>query len=63
MNERQIDTNYYLEQQMQKPIARLFKDIIGQGDEDIAAKKLFKGEHANYRPTSDITKKNPFSKQ
>lgn len=47
---------------MQKPIARLFKDIIGGGDEDAAAKKLFKGEHANYRPTSDITKKNPFAK-
>lgn len=47
---------------MAKPIARLFKDIIGGGNEEIAANKLFKGEHANYRPTSDITKKNPFAK-
>ena len=43
-----IDTDYYLRSQLEKPVARLFKDIIGNGDEDKAATKLFDGLHSLY---------------
>lgn len=57
-----IDTDYYLHQQLEKPIARLFKDILGNGSEEDAAKKLFSGKHTLYSAPKSSTLPSAFSK-
>lgn len=43
-NDLALDTLYYLEKHLEKPLVRMFKPLYG-GDEDVARRKLFVGPH------------------
>ncbi|CAL6070504.1 DNA_polymerase [Hexamita inflata] len=57
-----IDTDYYLHQQLENPLARLFKDILGGGDEKAAAAKLFSGMHTLFSAPKASNLPNAFCK-
>lgn len=44
-NNLSIDTDYYLHQQLEKPISRLLKDVLRCSSEAEAADQLFRGNH------------------
>lgn len=44
-NNLPIDTDYYLHQQLEKPVCRLLKDVLKCSSEAEAADQLFKGKH------------------
>lgn len=44
-NNLPIDTDYYLHQQLEKPISRLLKDVLRCSSEAEAADQLFRGKH------------------
>jgi DNA polymerase delta subunit 1 len=57
-NRLQIDSHYYLENQLKKPIMRIFKNIIGEEE----AAKLFQGKHAMKKKVSSINTEAPTQK-
>ncbi|EET01445.1 DNA polymerase delta, catalytic subunit [Giardia duodenalis ATCC 50581] len=44
-NNLPIDTDYYLHQQLEKPVSRLLKDVLRCSSEAEAADQLFRGKH------------------
>lgn len=53
-NSLSVDTDYYLHQQIEKPISRLFRDILRVATEEDAADILFKGAHAMVASSSRV---------
>ena len=59
-NDCPIDTNYYIENQLKKPLIRLFEHVLSGKIE--AEKLLFSGKHMNDIVASSTNKSNPLFK-